>query len=288
MRIVFLGMECAGSEIVLRALLAAGFDVRGVVLGGWGAADEAEPGPMAALARAAGVATVPIGRAGELAGVVAELEGRPDALVAACFPWRVPSAVRVLPRLGCLNVHPSLLPAGRGPEPVFWALRRGERRTGATVHVMDAGFDTGPVVSQADLDVPAGVRAPELEARLMALGGDLLVDALPRLAAGELAGTPQDEALATAAPPPTAADWAMSTTLPAGWAWRFARGVAPLGGPLAVLVGASGERIPVRDALDHDPAAGLAAATVWKGEGEGAGVVRVRFRPGWVRFAAER
>jgi methionyl-tRNA formyltransferase len=60
-----------------------------------------------------------------------------DAVVVACFPWKLPPALLARPRLGGLNVHPSLLPLGRGPEPVFWTLRRGERRTGATIHRLD-------------------------------------------------------------------------------------------------------------------------------------------------------
>jgi len=146
---------------------------------------------------------------------------------------------------------------------------------------MDAGFDTGPVVAQTAVDVPLGMRAPDLEAWLMALGGDLLVEALPRLAAGTLVPTAQDDAQATAAPVPKAADFVIPTNLPAGWAWGFARGVAPLAGPLAVLVGAMGERIDVGDALAHDPAAAMGKPVVW----EENGTVRVRFRPGWVRFA---
>ena len=79
----------------------------------------------------------------------------------------------------------------------------------------------------------------------MTLGGQLLVKALPALAAGTLRPRPQSEQGITFAPVPTPADWTMTTTLPAGWAWRFARGVAPLGGPLTVVT--SDAVIPVTD-----------------------------------------
>ncbi len=279
MRTVFLGMPCAGSANVLRALLGAGVEVAAVALAGRGDGGEGGATGPAGVARGAGGPVTWLGGAEALAEAVAAR--RPQAVAAACFPWRVPAAVRALPPLGCLNVHPSLLPAGRGPEPVFWTLRRGERQTGATVHQMDAGFDSGPIVAQAGIAVPPEVRAPDLEARLMALGGELLVESLPRLAAGTLRPRSQPDTPATTAPVPSAADWALPTDLPAGWAWGFARGVAPLGGPLTVLVGATGESIPVRDALDHHPAAGPPEPVVREGEG----VVRVRFRPGWVRFA---
>ena len=202
-----------------------------------------------------------------------------DAVVVACFPWKLPPALLGRPRLGGLNVHPSLLPLGRGPEPVFWTLRRGERRTGATVHRLDAGWDTGPVVAQRAVDVPVGVRGPALERDLMALGGELLVAALPPLASGRLVPVPQDDAGATRAPVPAAADWLVPTNLPSGWAYAFARGVAPLGGPLAVR-GPFGV-VPVRDAVAHD----LMERPADPIETKLGGILRVRFSPGWVEFA---
>ncbi len=280
MRVVFFGMECAGSERVLAALQAGGVEVRAVVLPvgrGRGAAS-AESG-VGRLADGTGVPLVGVARLdGEAIGAIAAW--RPEEVVAACFPWRLPPELLAVPPLGCLNVHPSLLPVGRGPEPVFWTLRRGERRTGATVHLMDAGFDTGPIVARAEVAVPEGVRAPELEARLMALGGRLVVEALAGLAVGTTVPTPQEDALATRAPVPAAADWVVPTNLPGRWAFSFARGVAPLGGPLMLLVGATGGRYPIRDALGYAADERMEAPV----EDEGGGVLRARCRPGWVRL----
>ena len=283
LRVVFLGMACAESEAVLASLLAAGFDVRAVALAGAGG-EAAEAGPRSAIEELAAEVAAPVVWVGGMgtAEVGAIAAHRPNAVIVACFPWRLPREVLALPQLGCFNVHPSLLPVGRGPEPVFWALRRGERRTGATVHLMDAGLDTGPIVAQAAIDVPEGARAPALERRLMRLGGRLLVDVLPTLAAGRVRSVPQDEALATQAPVPTAADFGVPTNLPARWAYTFVRGVAPLGGPLAVLVASTRQRIPIRDALDYAPEAAMPEPVV----DEGNGVLRVRFKPGAVRFLA--
>jgi methionyl-tRNA formyltransferase len=205
---------------------------------------------------------------------------RPDVIVAACFPWRLPGSVLELPPLGCLNIHPSLLPRGRGPDPVFWTYRRGERQTGVTVHLMDAGFDTGPILAQQRAELPVGGRAPELERALMAQGGMLLADVLPGWASAAIVPTPQDERQATAAPVPTAAEFELQTSWSAAQAFTFAYGVAPLNGPLAVRLGESGERIPVQDALDFRPDEAVAEAVA----DEGRGIVRVRFTPGWVRF----
>ncbi|HET7093701.1 MAG TPA: formyltransferase family protein [Thermomicrobiales bacterium] len=283
MRVVMFGMACAASAPALAALLAAGVDVPLLVVGevrrageaaGFGAAGDSAP---ERLANAAGLPAI---RCGRVDAALIETIGRldPDAVAVACFPFRLPPALLALPRLGCFDVHPSLLPRGRGPEPVFWTLRRGERETGATVFRMNDRFDAGPIVAQARLPVSPGVRAPTLERDLMTLGGRLLVESLPRLAAGGLEPVAQDDALATDAPAPAAADWLMATSLPAGWAWAFARGVAPLAGPLAVQVGR--DVFPVRDAIDHDPAASLAAPIEFAPDG----TLRARFRPGWVRF----
>ena len=273
-RVVLLGMRCAASVPPLAALLDAGFDVRAVVLPAGGGRHEIDR-----LARGAGAEIIEVNGLHRLVDVAVIARLRPDVVVVACFPWRLPRAMLDLPPLGCLNVHPSLLPVGRGPEPVFWTLRRGERRTGATIHLMDDGFDTGPVVAQEPLDVPDSVRAPDLERRLAELGARLLVGAIPAIVAGAITPTPQDGARATHAPVPTAADHLVPTNLPARWAFNFVRGVAPLGGPLTLVVGATGERYPIADALDCDSDARLDRPLVRDGEG-----VLVRFKPGVVRL----
>jgi methionyl-tRNA formyltransferase len=273
MRIVFLGQSCAAAQPLLHALLAASREVSAVVLA---RRPGARPG---GVERAAESAFIPVDQVASAAETAAALRAAaPDIAVAACFPWRLPRSVLAIPPLGIFNIHPSLLPAGRGAEPVFWTLRRGERTTGVTVHRMDAGLDTGPIAAQAEMAVAAGVRAPDLERELMALGGRLLVEALPALEAGTLCLREQPVEGASRSPAPSPADWAISPLLPAAWAWGFARGVAPLGGPLTVHAG--GAAIPVRDALDWSGDEGLPRRIV----DEGDGTVRVRFSPGWVRF----
>ena len=273
MRVLFLGQSCAAAAPPLTALLAAGHDVPAIVLAG---SPGGHPGEPERIARAAGIPVVWVASAMEAAAAIRA--AAPEVAAAACFPWRLGRAARDVPPLGILNVHPSLLPAGRGPEPVFWTLRRGEPVTGATVHRMDAGLDTGPIVAQASMTVPQGIRAPDLERALMALGGRLLVQALPALAAGTLVPQPQSAEGASYAPAPAPADWTMVTSLPAAWAWRFARGVAPLGGPLPVIAG--GAAIPVADALAWSAEGTLPERVVREEDG----TLRVRFSPGWVRF----
>lgn len=272
-RVTFLGHACSASQAALAALLASGVSVSAVVLAG---APQSRPGKMERLAEAAGAPVVRVQTTPQ--AVQAMQAFLPEVGIAACFPWRLPIAAREASRLGILNIHPSLLPVGRGPEPVFWTLRRGERVTGVTVHQMDAGFDTGPIVVQETLPVLDGIRAGQLEDQLMAVGARALSASLPGLASGAVQPRPQPAVGATLAPFPTPADWTISPLLPAAWAWRFARGAALLGGPLRVVT--SERVIPVADALewsvDERPAAAVGD--------EGDGTVRVRFSPGWVRF----
>jgi methionyl-tRNA formyltransferase len=271
--VLFLAQSCAAAMPPLTALLEAEFPIPAIVLA---RQPGTRLGEIQRVADAAGIPVIWVKSAAEATDEIRSVA--PEVAVAACFPWRLPHAARETLPLGILNVHPSLLPAGRGPEPVFWTLRRGEPVTGVTVHRMDAGFDTGPIVAQAQMPVPAGISAPELERDLMTLGGSLLADALPALAAGTLQPRPQPSEGASQAPVPGPADWTMISSLPAAWAWRFARGVAPLGGPLTAIAG--GMAIRVAAALDWSPDERLPEPVL----GDDDGTVRVRFSPGWVRF----
>jgi methionyl-tRNA formyltransferase len=272
-RVLFLGQSCAAVMPPLAALIEAGFTIPAVVLA-------RQPwmrlGEIQRIATAAGIPVIWVKTAAEATDAIRSVA--PEVTVAACFPWRLPRAAREIPPLGILNIHPSLLPVGRGPEPVFWTLRRGELVTGVTVHRMDAGFDTGPIVAQAQIPVASGIAAPDLERDLMTLGGSLLVNALPELGAGRLQPQPQRSHGATYAPVPSPADWTMMSSLPAAWAWRFARGVAPLGGPLTAIAG--GTTIRVGTALDWSPDERLSEPVL----NDDDGTVRIRFSPGWVRF----
>jgi methionyl-tRNA formyltransferase len=282
-------MRCAFSAPPLAALLKAGFDIAAVVLPGTaGASNVRRIVPVAGardeVERLASAARAPILEVRGLRRpevVEALAETRPDLLVVACFPWKLSGPVLALAPRGGLNVHPSLLPAGRGPEPVFWTLRRGERQTGVTIHRLDERLDAGPIVAQEVVPVPEGIRAPDLERELAALGGRLLVPAARAAVAGEAGGTPQDETRATDAPSPGPQDWTVPTNLPAGWAYNFVRGVAPLGGPLELLVLATGERFSLADATGHEPFGRLETPYA---AGGSADELVVRFRPGTVRF----
>jgi len=120
----------------------------------------------------------------------------PDLLVVVAYGLLLPQAVLDIPRLGCVNVHASLLPRWRGAAPIQRALLAGDTRTGVSIMRMEAGLDTGPVYAMAALDIAPGTTAGELHDRLAVLGAEALLQTLPEIAAGNAVAEPQDDALA--------------------------------------------------------------------------------------------
>jgi methionyl-tRNA formyltransferase len=114
-----------------------------------------------------------------------------DAIVVAAYGLILPEWVLALPRLGCINIHASLLPRWRGAAPIHRAVEAGDRRTGITIMQMDAGLDTGAMLLVESLPIAPDDTTASLHDRLAALGGELVVDALGRAARGGLVATPQ-------------------------------------------------------------------------------------------------
>lgn len=178
---------------------------------------------------------------------LATLSGlRPDVGCVACFSMRLPPSLLALPPLGFLNVHPSVLPAYRGPAPLFWAFRQGETATGVTVHFMDEGLDTGDVAMQAPIPLPDGISGPEAERQCATAGGQLLVQVLEALQQGNVSRHPQ-AAGGSYYPWPSAADIEISTTWSARRAFNFMRGTAEWGQVYPVEAG--GERLMLKTAV---------------------------------------
>jgi len=124
----------------------------------------------------------------------------PDLVVVAAYGRILPAAVLDLPRLGCINVHASLLPKYRGAAPIQWALLQGETTTGVTIMRMNERMDEGDMLWQRATPIAPDETYGVLQPRLAALGAAALMDALDALHAGTLRATPQDDAAATYAP----------------------------------------------------------------------------------------
>jgi methionyl-tRNA formyltransferase len=176
-------------------------------------------------------------------------ELRPDLIVVACFSRIFPRSLLRLPKHGCLNLHPSLLPAYRGPLPLFWVFRNGEPRTGVTLHFLDEGIDSGPIISQTAFDLPDGLSELELTQRCAAEGADLLAAAVRRLATGRLPRRPQSAVDSSYFPAPSGVDFLLPTTWPARRAFNFLRGANTF--PLLIEIASTWVQ-PV-EAIGYDP-----------------------------------
>lgn len=128
-------------------------------------------------------------RSDEAVAVLAALA--PDLMVVVAYGLILPQAVLDLPRLGCVNIHASLLPRWRGAAPIQRAVLAGDRRTGVTIMLMDAGLDTGPMLLVREVEVGAQETAGELHDRLAMLGAGAVVEAAAGLADGTLQPVPQ-------------------------------------------------------------------------------------------------
>ena len=131
---------------------------------------------------------------------------RPDLMVVVAFGLLLPAAVLAIPRLGCVNLHASLLPRWRGAAPIARAVEAGDTVTGVSLMQMDAGLDTGPVLAAARVGIGAHDTAGDLHDKLAEQAARLLAENLRQFAAGELTATPQDQARACHAPKLTKAE----------------------------------------------------------------------------------
>ena len=151
----------------------------------------------------------------------------PDMVVVVAYGRLLPTEVLNLPRFGCLNLHPSLLPRHRGPSPVAGAILAGDETTGVTVMLLDEGMDTGPIIAQRVRRVEPEDDAETLTAALFEDGAALLNKIIPDWIAGTLAAVPQDDEQATYTSKMERADGTADWTRPAEFLSRQQRAYAP-------------------------------------------------------------
>jgi methionyl-tRNA formyltransferase len=193
LRIAFAGTPDF-SVPALEALLKAGHSVVGVLTQpdrpkGRGRQIAASPVKAAALAHGIPVSQ-PLSLKDE-AGRAELLSWRPDALVVVAYGLILPPAALSIPRLGCINIHASLLPRWRGAAPIQRAILAGDAISGVTIMLMDVGLDTGPMLLRKEVPIEADETGGSLHDRLSVLGGAALIEALQGHAAGTLRSIPQ-------------------------------------------------------------------------------------------------
>lgn len=198
-RVVFMGSPAFGLP-ALRGLLDAGYRIELVVSQPdrpAGRSRQLRPPPIAAFAREVGLPLYQPEHLRTEAALEPIRRAAPDVVVVAAFGLLLPSSLLELPRAGCLNIHPSLLPRHRGASPVQAAILAGDEETGVTIIKLTERMDAGPILAQRRTPIGADEDALSLEARLADLGARLLLECLEPWLAGALPTRPQNEAEAT-------------------------------------------------------------------------------------------
>jgi methionyl-tRNA formyltransferase len=265
MRMIFFGTLCTFSVAPLRILIEAGCEVGAVII----PTDRSLSGQPIVPLNLANRSPIPLIEAANEPSIVAlawerqlaiyqvsrlaapeTIETlaalRPDVACVACFPKRLPASFLHLPRWGCLNVHPSLLPQYRGPCPLFWMLRHGDRHCGVTIHFMDEHFDTGDIAAQAEVELPDGVSGEEADTLLSEYGGECLVEVLTALDRGTLTRRPQPEG-GSYFPAPQDQDFVIDPAWSARHAFNFMHGTNEWGQLYPIEL--AGQRFHLKQAL---------------------------------------
>ena len=302
-RAIFLGMQGNFSHPPLYALLEAGIEVCAVVVPAPQSPMQDLPaiqrreqpqGPRSALPvlqsplhnsilQLAWERQIPVWevhRLSDLETMNVLVAYQPDVICVACFSQRIPRTILDIPRLGCLNVHPSMLPVNRGPEPLFWTFREGSQRTGVTIHLMDEGMDTGPIVAQEVVEVADGISYAQLEDQCAALGGTLLARSVCDLYNGVAEPIAQDETKSSYHGFPSDDDFVIPV---AEWSARhvynFICGVASWGMPITMQVGNQSILIKKAISYSHEDT-GISDSEVSVQSGED---TWVRCKEGWIK-----
>ena len=195
---------------------------------------------------------------------ISELRGlEPDLIVVVAYGQLLPPAILDLPRHGCLNVHTSLLPKFRGAAPIQWAIATGESETGVTIMKMDAGLDTGPIVSQRRTPILPADDSATLHDRLAQLGAELLAQTIPGFVAGKIRSGPQPAEGASLAPKIRKEDGRIDWNQPAVMIWNRLRAFTPWPGAFTFFSGTG--ILPVKDRLEACPTKPQ-LLKIWKAE----------------------
>jgi len=121
----------------------------------------------------------------------------PDLIIIAAYGQIIPKSIFEIPKLGALNIHPSLLPKYRGTSPIQTAILNGEKITGITVFLIDQLIDHGPIIAQKKYSIPENIYYKDLERELSKLASEFIVEIIPKWLKGKLKALPQEEKLAT-------------------------------------------------------------------------------------------
>lgn len=195
MRIVFMGTPDFAVD-ALQALIEAGYQVAAVVTQPdkpKGRGKELQETPVKRCAKEHGIPVFQPVKIKE-PEAVEQLRGYgADLIVVAAFGQILSEEILAMPKYGCINIHASLLPKYRGAGPIQWAIIDGEKKTGITIMQMEKGLDTGDMLMQTEVEIESRETADTLHDKLAAAGAKLLLEAIPRIEAGEIDPVKQDD-----------------------------------------------------------------------------------------------
>jgi methionyl-tRNA formyltransferase len=239
MKILFMGTpQFAVSS--LAKLLENGCEVAAVVTQPdrpKGRKRELTPSPVKAYALDRGLPVLQPEKLRSPEGVAAVAEIAPDLIVTAAYGQILPKSVLELPRLGCINVHGSLLPKYRGGAPIQRSIINGESVTGVTLMYMAEGLDTGDMIAKVEVPIADEDTAGSIFEKLSVAGADLLLEWLPRIAEGSVTSTPQADGEATYAPNLSREDEKLDWRHDSRQLFNRVRGLYPMAGGFTYLDG---------------------------------------------------
>lgn len=291
MRLIFAGTPDFAA-VALRELIAAGHDIALVLTQPdrpAGRGMKLTPSAVKVVALAHGL---PLFQPVSLKGAAAQQqlkEAAAEVMVVAAYGLILPQAVLDIPPLGCLNIHASLLPRWRGAAPIQRAILAGDHETGITIMQMDAGLDTGEMLSKHAIPIEEGDTAQTLHDKLAALGGTAIVEALNALQQDQLVPEAQDSAQATYAAKLTKEEGLINWTKPALEIARAVRAYNPFPGAHTAWQGES-LKLWMAQAIDATGEPGVVLAAGKTGIvvacGQGALCITELQRAGGKRLAA--
>ena len=236
-RILFFGTLGIFSHSVLNLLIRENANIVGVVLPG----SETKQKPIRKLINIPILAqsdhdtvellalkhSIPIEYFSDLNTEEAEViisDFEPDFIVIACYPQMLPAQIFSMPRVACLNIHPSMLPSYRGPTPIFWQLRNDESRTGVSIHIVSEKLDAGDIIQRQEHAIQNGMSGSDIDIMFGELGARLIIKCINLYARDLVNPKPQNPAFASYYKLPGANDFRISTDWTARRAYNFMRG----------------------------------------------------------------
>lgn len=240
MRVIFMGTPEFAVPSLQTLLQADGLDVVAVVTQPdrpVGRKRILTPTPVKAEAEKHGLPVLQPERLRSPESVQALAALQPELIVTAAYGQILPKSVLELPRLGCINIHASLLPKYRGGAPIHYAVMNGEPVTGVTIMYMAEGLDTGDMISKIEVPIEDRDTTGTMFEKLSAAGAKLLEQTLPDLIAGRIQAVPQNEEEAVYSPNISREQERIDWTKPAVQIWNLVRALHPRPGAFTLWHG---------------------------------------------------